>query len=105
MHVTKRIDLELLTVELTAAGVPFAGLGHTGTDDDGELYTFENMQPAELPPEAGPVVDAHDGKQKDKTAAFEAAEDEERLRLVADRSADDPAFAALAELVLREVQT
>jgi hypothetical protein len=38
-----------------------------------------------------------------QTAAFVAAEDEERLRLVAERSATDPAYAALAELVLKGV--
>ena len=62
MHVTKRIDLELLGQELTAAGVPVNGLGHTGTDTDGEVYTYTTDVPGdatELPPEAFPVVDAH----------------------------------------------
>lgn len=59
MHVTKRIDLDTLARELAAAGVPFNGLGHSGTDQDGDLYTFDAMLPVDLPPEARPVVDAH----------------------------------------------
>lgn len=64
MHVTKRLDLMLLERELVAASVPTTGLGHTGTDTDGEVFTYAPdpggmLLPAELPPEAGPVVDAH----------------------------------------------
>lgn len=36
-----------------------------------------------------------------QSAQFESAEDNERLRLVAERAATDPAYAALAELALK----
>ena len=58
-----RVDLPLLSAELTAAGVPHQGLGtrvegaqtllHTYAPDAGALV------PSDLPPEAIPVVDAH----------------------------------------------
>jgi hypothetical protein len=62
VHVTKRIDLALLGRELAAAGVPANGLGQTGTDQDGDVFTYPSDgpgQPIDLPPEARPVVDAH----------------------------------------------
>lgn len=101
MHVDKRIDLVLLEQELAAAGVAVAGLGLTGTDTDAELYTYDGIEPADLPPEAVPVVEAHDAGRQGRAFAFEADEDAERLALVAARSAEDPAFAALAELTLK----
>jgi hypothetical protein len=64
MLVTKPIDLPLLTRQLTAAGVPFNGLGMSGTKpetgDEQDLHTFDgSMLPTDLPPSAQPVVDAH----------------------------------------------
>lgn len=60
MHVTKRIDPGLLQQELDAASVPVAGLGCTGTETDGELFTYDaNGAIIDLPPDAVPVVDAH----------------------------------------------
>jgi hypothetical protein len=106
VRVTKPIDLNLLGRELAAAGVVVNGL-HIRADPAGdELLGTDPAPPfdaTELPLAAVPVVDAHDASGPQRTKAFEAAEDEERLRLVADRSSDDPAFAALAELALRGV--
>lgn len=59
MHVTKRIDLNVLQAELAAAGIAVPGLGHAGTDDDGELWTYQGTAVAELPAGAEPVVEAH----------------------------------------------
>lgn len=104
MLVTKPIDLELLDAELTASAVAFAGLGlsPTATAGTSDLYTYDAAGgPAELPPEAAPVVEAHDASKPKRAAAFEAAEDTERLRLVNERARTDPAYAALAELALR----
>lgn len=42
----------------------------------------------------------HAQQQQTATATFAVAEDAERLQLVRDRAAEDPAFAALADLVL-----
>jgi hypothetical protein len=39
----------------------------------------------------------------EQTAAFAVSEDAERLAIIEARSADDPAFAALADMVLRGV--
>jgi len=103
VKVTKPIDLDLLERELIAAGVPVNGLGHTGTDTDGEVYTYTTDVPGdatELPPEAQPVVDAHDPTKPQRAAAFEQAEDAERLALVNERARQDAAFAALADLTL-----
>jgi hypothetical protein len=104
MHVSKRLDLALLGRELDAAGVPHRGLGLTGSATDGEVYTFDGDPgtPTELPPEAAPVVAAHDASKKDRTASFERAEDAERLRIINERARADPAYAALADLALRE---
>lgn len=103
MRVTKPLDMPLLTTEMDAAGVPNRGLGTANTETPGEveLYTFdaEGMWD-ELPPEAGPVVDAHDASRPTRTAAFETSEDQERLRIVNERAREDPAFAALADLTL-----
>lgn len=105
MHITKPIDLGLLAKELTTAGVPFNELGYSGTATDAELFTYDSDGvPTELPPEAQPIVDAHDATAPQRTKTFEASEDAERLALVAERSLDDPAFAALAELALRTKQ-
>ena len=98
------VDLDLLAKELTAAGVPFNGLGspdmtvetvHTWDDDP----VLTSMIP--LPPEAAPVLAAHDATKPQRTAAFEDAEDAERLRIVNERAKTDPAYAALAELTLK----
>ncbi len=71
---------------------------------DNFLYHADNDLPhAELPPEAVPIVDAHDGSRPQRTASFAAADDQERLRLINDRARADPAFAALADFVLRGV--
>jgi len=60
MHVTKRIDLPLLEQELAAASIVVSDLGSSGTDTDGEVYTYdENRWPTDLPAAAAPVVDAH----------------------------------------------
>lgn len=64
MLVTKPLDLPLLGRELTAAGVPYNGLGTSGATEaapnDQDLHTFAaDGMPTELPPAAGPVVDAH----------------------------------------------
>jgi hypothetical protein len=59
MHVTKRLDLPLLERELLAAGVPVSGLSLVGTDDNGDLMTYDGIETVELPPSAGPVVAAH----------------------------------------------
>lgn len=105
MHVTKRIDLVLLERELIAASVPVNGLGLSGTETDADLFTYDAAGAAlDLPPEAEPVVDAHDASRPQRTRAFEANEDAERLALVAERAATDPAFAALADLALRTKQ-
>lgn len=68
---------------------------------DGYLYqNGPTLPPEELPPEAVPIVEAHDGTTTARAAAFESAEDAERLRLVNERARDDAAFAALADLTL-----
>lgn len=60
MHVDKRLDLPLLEQELTTAGVPVNGLGHHGTDTDGEVYTFTPTgEVLEIPAAGVPVVEAH----------------------------------------------
>lgn len=109
MRVDKPLDLVLLQGELDAAGVAHRGLSTLGTDsgpDEVDLFTYdEEGRPTELPPEAGPVVDAHDATAKARTAAFEAAEDAERLRVINERSRTDPAYAALAEIVLKGAST
>lgn len=61
MIVTKRLDLPLLADELAAALVIVNGLG-TFTDEAGtNLHTYAPADGAviDVPPEAGPVVDAH----------------------------------------------
>lgn len=99
----KRVDLEQLRDEMHAAGLPIQILGTLGVDEDGlpdELMMYEGGMPVELPPEAEPVVAAHDASKKGRIAAFETAEDAERLRLVNERARTDPAYAALADLAL-----
>jgi hypothetical protein len=59
MHVTKRLNLPLLEQELAAASVSVNGLGHHGTDTDGEVFTYQGADIIDLPPAAQPVVDAH----------------------------------------------
>lgn len=104
MDVTKPIDIALLSTELARAGQPAEhGLFYapTGTNGEGILLAFDDAgQTAELPPEAAPVVDAHDASKPKRAQAFEGQEDAERRALVAERSQADPAFAALAELTL-----
>lgn len=93
----KRIDLAQLQEELALSSIAVSGLGLF--EDD--VFTFDDDgSMLDLPPEAQPVVDAHDATKKDRAAAFETAEDAERLRLVADRARTDPAYAALADLAL-----
>lgn len=90
------IDLEQLQAELAAAGldpnVCLVGDEVFAVDAGGSL-----SPPS---PEQQAVIDAHDGTVKQRTAAFEAQEDAERLARVTERAAEDPAFAALAELTL-----
>lgn len=102
MQITKPVDLPLLQKELAAASVPVNGLGLSGDPPaPQELYTYDQEGlPVDLPPEAAPVVDAHVAPDPKAAAAFAAAEDTERLRLVNERSRTDPAFAALAELAI-----
>jgi hypothetical protein len=63
MIVTKPIDIPLLTKELLDAGIILGGplgwreLSTPGTFD---LYVIVGGMPAPLPPEAGPIVDAHE---------------------------------------------
>ena len=57
--------------------------------------------PRELSPEE---VASYQGARHLAQPSFTAAEDTERLRVVAERSRTDPAFAALAELSLKGVQ-
>lgn len=106
MLVTKPLDLGLLRAELLEAGITVGGLTTSGglPSEQGakDLQAVGSSGLSEeLPPEAGPVVDAHDASKPKRTAAFEEAEDAERLRLVSERSRTDPAFAALAELALK----
>lgn len=104
MHVTKPLDLVLLQQELDTAAVMVPGVSTTGRldTDTYELWTHdaEGAQ-VELPPEAEPVVAAHDASKPQRSATFEAAEDAERLRIINERARTDPAYAALAELVLK----
>jgi hypothetical protein len=46
MHVTKPLNLDLLTRELTAAGVVFNGLQLVGLETSAELTTFTPTDPA-----------------------------------------------------------
>ena len=102
MHVTKQIDVALLATELAAAGVAVAGVGYYPTDNPGggEVHTYDDGEIADLPPEAGPVVAAHDASKTARSQVFEGQEDAERLGVVAERAQTDPAFAALADLAL-----
>lgn len=103
MHVTKAIDLPMLATELAAAAVVVNGLGTTGAleSDDYDVHTYDAEGASiDLPPEAAPVVDAHDASKPQRSKAFEAAEDAERLRIVNERARADPAYAALADLAL-----
>lgn len=64
MIVTKRLDLPLLSQQLTATGVPHTALGTSVPEPSpatpGDLFTYDATgAPVELPPEAGPVVEAH----------------------------------------------
>lgn len=105
MQVTKPLDLTLLVREMATAGVVVNGLGLTvvapSPETPGDLHTFDaGGHPVDVPPEAGPVVDAHDASRPKRTDAFEQAEDAERLRLVNERARVDRAYAALADLAL-----
>ena len=107
MHVTKPVDLALLTEELAAAGISVPnGLSASGwpleTPYEQEIYTTDDQgQPVELPPGSEAVVEAHDARKPQKLTAFEEAEDRERLRVINERSRTDPAYAALADYVLK----
>lgn len=98
----KPIDPTQLRAELASAGIPTNGIGTS--DPDAQVYTFDDGGvPLDLPPEARPVVDAHDAGKRGRTAAFEATEDAERLAIINERASADPAFAALADYVLKGV--
>jgi hypothetical protein len=107
MHTTlERIDPDLLRQELATAGIDVPGVGYSPTPEQGggEVYTYDaSGSPIDLPPEAEPVVDAHDPTPR--AQAIEQQADLERLALVNERAQTDPAFAALAELALRGTQT
>jgi hypothetical protein len=56
----KRVDLDLLTKELTSAAVPHNGLGTHGDPPDDALWTFDaDGAFVDLPPSAAPIVEAH----------------------------------------------
>jgi hypothetical protein len=64
VQISKPVNLLLLEKELAAASVSVGRLGTSGelTETPGvqDLFTYdENGMPVDLPPEAGPVVDAH----------------------------------------------
>lgn len=103
MIVTAAVDLVLLEAELARAGVVVAGLGSFDDEQDRtNVHTYDDAGGiVDLPAEAAPVIEKHNGAMRTQTAAFEASEDAERLRLVVERSRADPAFAALAELTLK----
>lgn len=91
----RTFDIELLCEELMV----IAPEGVCVVDD--YLVRRDDQWPhGELPEEAVPIVDAHDGTVKHRTAAFATAEDAERLAIVNERAQTDPAFAALADLTL-----
>lgn len=69
------------------SGIP----NHPSNRDWAEYQAWLAEGNAPLPAETGPA----------RSAAFEAAEDAERLALVAARASEDPAYAALADLTLR----
>jgi hypothetical protein len=95
------VDPGLLHMELIAAGIPVVGLGindHYLTMHDADGQTIPPT------PEAEVVIDKHDASKPKRTVAFETAEDVERLALINERAQTDPAFAALAELTLKEKQ-
>lgn len=106
MHVTKPINLTRLTEEMAAAGISLVGpLAYEGAPEDGEVYTYAPdehniLVPAELPPEAEAVVEAHDGTVHDRATVFESAEDAERIAVINERAQIDPAYAALVEMTL-----
>jgi hypothetical protein len=92
------IDIPQLHDELVAAGVLINGL--VVVDD--QIYTTNaEGELVDLPPEADPVISAHDPNKGARTDTFETQEDAERLALVQERASVDPAFAALADLALR----
>lgn len=93
------IDLPRLNREL-AAVVPEG----VYIRDDYLYRSNDAWPPEECPPEAVPIVEAHDASTPRRTRAFESQEDAERLALVAERAQTDPAFAALAELALGKQQ-
>lgn len=96
-----RVDLPLLAVELARAGVVLPGPLSASDNTLETVHTWDaGLNPVPLPPEADPVVAAHDASKPQRTAAFETAEDSERLAVIAERAATDPAFAALAELTI-----
>lgn len=97
-----RVDLVLLSKELEAASVAVPnGLATLENTLETVRTPDANGQLVALPPEADPVLARHDATKPERTASFEAAEDAERLRIVNERARTDPAFAALAELVLK----
>lgn len=93
---------------MSERGEPMAAYRH-GADET----ILRSSDGATIPPDDGNadyrdylawVEDGNEADPLDRTpqqrAAFAAGEDAERLRLVAERSRDDPAFAALADLAL-----
>jgi hypothetical protein len=96
-------DLPRLQQELKWAGFDYpSGLA---TEETAVFSVDENGQKVPLPPETQPVLDAHDPNSPMRPEVFAASEDVERLALINERAATDPAYAALAEFVLRGVQT
>lgn len=103
MKVHKWVEPNQLQDELRAAGVPFRVIAVWATDVEGEWNVVdhdENGRWIEPDPAAEPVIAAHDASKPQRLAAFEEQEDAERLRIVSERAAEDPAYAALAELTL-----
>lgn len=103
MKVQKRVEPNQLQDELRAAGVPFRYIAAWGTEIPGETDVVdhdENGLWIEPVPEAEPIILAHDASKPQRTAAFETAEDVERMAIIRERSQTDPAFAALADLTL-----
>lgn len=105
MQIDTDVNIETLLPQLQAAGLAITALRYLTNEDGtpgGELRTDDDAgHMRDFTPEEQPVVlqvvAAHSPA---RTQDFEAAEDTDRLRLVRERAAEDPAFAALVELTL-----
>jgi hypothetical protein len=102
MQMTITPNLTQLSRELTTAGLDVAPLTSWGVPPEVQVFQVnqETGEQEDLPDEAQPVLDAHNPNKPSQTAQFEQAEDVERLALVRERAAEDPAFAALTDLTL-----